>query len=390
MNKFFVFVDESGNSSLNVELSGTSKLFILTAIVIKDNEIVTAKEMAEKIQKNFFGNGEMKSKNIGQDHSRRKRILSELIKIPFRCIVYVIDKSKILKESGLAYKESFYKYLNNLVHNDLRRSFDDIEIVSDALGTSEFMNSFQKYVENNSPKKSLFDDFIFRFEDSKKNPLVQVADFLCGTFSYVYDESKRNEYSHKFQKMLSKNIISVEFWPENLELLLEVNSSRQNNDSKLNQIITKVSKKGMDEFLEKNSRTNDQQVLDQLNTLKLLKTSSLYSKNYVSTKEILENLYYFSKEKHKPRYIRTCIIAKLRDAGVIIASSKKGYKIPMTIEDIEDYANKITSIVCPMIDRLKKCRKTILISTLGEYDILSSSKFELMRKYVDKRSKANI
>lgn len=77
--------------------------------------------------------------------------------------------------------------------------------------------------------------------------------------------------------------------------------------------------------------------------------------------------------------IRSSGIAKLRDANVIITSAAKGYKIPQTRADINDFLERASGIIVPLLERVKKARDVYRLSSRGEYDIVSANLTELAR-----------
>ena len=87
--------------------------------------------------------------------------------------------------------------------------------------------------------------------------------------------------------------------------------------------------------------------------------------------------------KMTSRVFRTNIIAKLRDAGVIIASSKSGLKIPSKVEEVVDFIEHGENIVFPMLQRMKRCCSIIKASTLGELDLLQINGNEKLKNILD-------
>lgn len=69
------------------------------------------------------------------------------------------------------------------------------------------------------------------------------------------------------------------------------------------------------------------------------------------------------------------VIAQLRDNGVILASCARGYKIPISVDDINTYLNQTTSVVGPMLHRMEICRNLIKQSTNNEFDIFDNEAF---------------
>jgi len=82
-------------------------------------------------------------------------------------------------------------------------------------------------------------------------------------------------------------------------------------------------------------------------------------------------------------YFQTKVIAPLRDAGVLIASSSKGYKLPANESDLYDFINHSNAIIEPMLSRVKKFRDQIRLATNGKLDVLNKDEYSLIRKVVE-------
>ena len=65
-------------------------------------------------------------------------------------------------------------------------------------------------------------------------------------------------------------------------------------------------------------------------------------RRYISTQELHNDLERKGFESLSTQSFRNSIIAKLRDHGVIIASSNKGYKLPSKKSEVEDFIKKDT------------------------------------------------
>ena len=59
------FIDEFGDSGLDFDKSGTSRYFIVSAIIIEENKLEDIEIEVEKIRSKYFQTGEIKSKNLG-------------------------------------------------------------------------------------------------------------------------------------------------------------------------------------------------------------------------------------------------------------------------------------------------------------------------------------
>lgn len=85
----------------------------------------------------------------------------------------------------------------------------------------------------------------------------------------------------------------------------------------------------------------------------------------------------------KDQAFRMRIIGKLRDKGVIIASSQKGYKIPSKQAELYDFINHDAKIVIPMLARLKKCRDLVKLGTANELDLLDHPEYRQLQVFFD-------
>lgn len=106
-------------------------------------------------------------------------------------------------------------------------------------------------------------------------------------------------------------------------------------------------------------------------------------RRYISTKELIGFLTRMGYEDLSTQTFRTKAIAPLRDAGVIIASSKNGYKLPTTKGEVRDFINHSQGIIMPMLSRLDKCLDTIRVGSGGTIDFFNEPDFENLKKLRD-------
>ena len=304
----YAFIDEYGDSGLNFDNQGTSTHFIVTAIIVDECNLKKLETEVEAIRAKHFSHGEIKSNNVRGNHDRRKRILADISKIDFSFLAVVVDKRKIFKDSGLIYKQSFYKYLNDKLHTELRRTYPKLCMISDQLGSREFMDSFRKYViENSNP--ILFDYYDFGFNDSKNSVIIQLADFVSGCLSYIYDETKISQESRAYYQLLKKKKIRIEFWPPDYDSYL---IHAQTDNGEFNQIIAQTSLRLANEFIIKNEHNDNTVINEQVLTLKYLRFKFFDSNYsiYIPTHELLTYLSRHRDSKINAHYLRTKIIAE--------------------------------------------------------------------------------
>lgn len=373
------FADEFGNNSFDFNNQGTH--FIIATVICKNENLEKLHSDIEAIRKKHnFQTGEMKSSGVGKHHSRRKRILEDIAKMDIAIYAVIVDK-RLLFGKGFAIKKSFYKYLNNLLYKELYRTFSSLELYVDEHGGNDFMIEFKKYVEKNH-ERNLFSGSEFNIQNSEQSYYIQIADFIAGTLGYIFDELKKSEHSAEFEQILGPKISSLNFFPKENSFTELLDS---NVDETFDPTIAEVCYNRIQNFIETEIGT-DQQKVDQINFLKLLLLfQRANAKNrYVSTKEIFNHLNQSRHENLKEEYFRTKIVGNLRDKGVLIASSRNGYKIPSCSQDLDNFINHGKRIVLPMLNRIKEARESIKLATNNELDILDKDIFTELKELFDK------
>lgn len=382
MSRVLAFTDESGNSGLDFNKQDVSSHFIVTAIIVEEEFAKEIFNQVEQIRKKYFQTGEMKSSSIGKSHHRRISLLNELLKLNFKIFAVVIDKRKIFENSGLRYKKSFYKFINNILHEELRNTFQFVTVYADELGSNEYMQSFSAYVKEKSTPLNLFGERDFYFENSTNHVMIQVADIISGTLSFVFEENKKSKDQPKYLEILDQLILKIEYWPKDIDnYIFAENAVNKEYDHK----IAELSFKQAQQFLHINKDSDDEDIINQIIVLKYLcfRFINNQKRKYISTKELKNQLRYKNSTEISTHYFRTKIIAKLRDANVLISSSPKGYKIPANEAELYDFINHGTSVIIPMLSRLKRCRDTVKVATLNEVDLFDHTEYSSLKKFFE-------
>lgn len=388
MERVYAFTDEYGQFGWELEKPDVSSCFIITAIIVKESDLDLYKSKAEEIRKKHFQTGEIKSSNVSKDVKRRKRILADLSLLPFQIFAVVINKQVCLDNMnlvGLKYKKTFYKFMNNIVHCELRHAFDKITIVADELGSNDYMQSFCQYVDKHQDIANLFGEANFMFNKSHNDVRIQVADFISGTLGRIYDINKKDENGNDYIQIIEKQLIRIELYPKTYEIFSVDNSAVA---SEYDKDIAKICCSSAATYIknhEQPSDSDDEYEKGRIIILKylLFRFMNNNARGYISTGELKQQLLYTKLEKISDQAFRSNIIGKLRDSGVIIASSKKGYKIPSKLNEIMDFVSHDARVVMPMLSRLNQCRQLIKMNTLNKVDLLEGTEFEQLKWYFD-------
>jgi hypothetical protein len=105
------------------------------------------------------------------------------------------------------------------------------------------------------------------------------------------------------------------------------------------------------------------------------------AKKYVPTGRIREQLRSQIGLQLSTRKLRL-VISAMRDAGVVIGRSAKGYKLPIDERDMEEFVAHANTIVPPMLSRVRRAKQDLGLASLGKLDILAPAKFSLLRRLV--------
>lgn len=378
----YAFIDETGNFGFNFNLLGTSSHYIVTAIIVEKENVKNLRACIDLIRNKYFGPGEIKSSNVAKDHKRRIIILDELLKYKFNIFSLVVDKERIYDGSGLEFKKTFIKHLDNILYKELKLLYPHLMIIADCKGSDKFMKEFERYIYK-TPNFCIFDDYGFEFKDSKTEPLIQLADFMSGTISFGFEKSKKCDIYKAYYNKLKDRIIAIKLWPLTFEnYITNLNSI---NISEYDEEIALYCYRLTQKYIEEHKNSKDSTNIDEVRILEyLLNQLTIYNPSrYVSSKELITYLDKTNGNHYSSHTFKTNIIANLRDNNVIISSSANGYKLPISKKELLSYINKTLGMIMPMLSRLKKCRTRILALTNNELDILDSEEYRSIKMYFD-------
>lgn len=288
MERVYAFTDEYGAFGWDIDEPTVSTNFIITAVIVRESDLESFTQETETLRKKHFQTGEIKSSKIGKDHNRRLRVLADLQDIPFSIFSVCIDKKKCLENmntKGLQYKKTFYKFMNNIVHKELRRAFEKITVVADEIGSNEYMQSFCQYVSNHQDMPDLFGDALFSFENSKNDVRIQMADLISGTLGWVFDRHKKSDDTPDYLKILKNKIIRVELYPKTYDTyVLESSAIAEEYDEDIAKLCFAQAVK----FVEHNTDDSDPEIKAQVIVLQylLFRFMNNDTRGYIYTQEL--------------------------------------------------------------------------------------------------------
>lgn len=376
-SKIHVFLDESGAFGFNFNSSGCASYFIIAAILVDEKDLSELLIQVEDIRKKYFQQGEIKSKNCNP--KRRKLILFKLLELPFSVAYFVVDKRQIFEESNLRkYKKTFYKFLYQFFYHQLVSKIANISIHSDEIGCSDDLAEFKRYYYKQNESYQLFNELDFAFDNSKESLMVQVADFFAGTAALCY-EQKNNGID--YLSIFKKRILFIKKFPQTKDDFLNETQFKTDDDKEIARLAIKLA----DDFVLNNASSNDIDIKQQSAIIDYLRFRFIQNqfRTYIPTKELINYLRNLGYEQMSSQQFRMKIIAKIRDNGVIIASSPNGYKLPASIAEVCDFINHGRNVILPMLSRLKICNETIRVATNNKINLFDKVEYKDLAQILD-------
>ncbi len=266
----------------------------------------------------------------------------------------------------------------------MRGPFSHLSIKADESGNNEYCSEFIKYVQSKKKQISLFDEEIFTLVNSKNENGVQLADLIAGTLSYIYDDNKQSNVPKDidYLKILNHKLSRITFFPDTYdEKLFE----HKEGDSNYNSEIAMLSYRKAKSFIDAHETNSDEDVSSQVFVLKYLMFRFKYNqlRKYIPTKELINSLRSNGYEIKSEQIFRSRIIGKLRDNGVIISSSTKGYKLPSSEQEIIDYYQHVNGVIVPMLNRLNICNELLRLGTTNNIDYTSKAEFIVLKRLLE-------
>ncbi|WHX98582.1 hypothetical protein [Neobacillus sp. DY30] len=371
----YAFINEFGHYGFDFDQLETSTHFIIVSILVKGSDKEFLEQEVERIKQKHLQKEEIHD-------SLRMEILQDLKDLPYKVYAYVIDKRKIREDSGVTYEKTFIKFFNRMVFDDLYRTFETLDLVVDANESKGFMQEFTAYVKQRCIP-DLFNYSTFGFNNSESDILLELSEFIAETIAKGYDAKHSSNQYPSFYRLLKNKIITINLWPYDYKHYL-YDYHFEKTDLQTDQIIIKQAVNLAYQYIEKYRKSEEEDERVRIDLLKFLLFNLKENPDeYVYTEEILDNLNAIRINKIKQHYFRSNIVSKLRDQGLLIASSNKGYKLPVCLNDLYDFVNLSSLTIHPMIQRVAKCRDQILLATNREIDILEKSEYDYLRRVIE-------
>ncbi len=207
-----VYVDESGDAGLKI-LQGSSSYFVVALVVFEETEETQAVEQRiQLLRRELHLHPRFEFKFNKCNRELRLAFLRAVAPYSFFYYGIVVDKSGLYGE-GFKVKESFYKYVTQLVFLNAREHLENAKVYLDAIGDRLFRKEVNSYLKKKINRKKKHIEQV-GFLNSANSSLIQVADMVAGAINRSRgNKADANEYIQVIQHREAH----LQIWPKNKE-----------------------------------------------------------------------------------------------------------------------------------------------------------------------------
>jgi Protein of unknown function (DUF3800) len=196
-----VFIDESGCSGFKLT-KGSNAVFVVGMVVFARRE--DALETETIVQGLHSALGHKPEFRFSKCRDRtRDGFFSAVASCPFRLRALVVRKDRIYSPILRNRDEAFYGFFAKLLMRHDRGLLRDAKVRIDGSGDRDFQRSLKTYLRKQLGEQKLQE---VRLVDSKRDPLVQLADMCVGAVARAYRDT---ENGRRWLRMLKPRIQDI-------------------------------------------------------------------------------------------------------------------------------------------------------------------------------------
>ncbi|WP_282170904.1 DUF3800 domain-containing protein [Ruegeria atlantica] len=199
------FIDESGDPGFKLD-KGSSQVFVLCVVVFKD--AAASKPVGDEIAA-LMGTERVKPEwkfSKTRDVSR-DAFFEAAAAWDFQCRSVVVQKEEIISHHLRTKPRRFYNYFTKMMFEKDGGLLKGAKVVLDGSGDRRFRKELVGYMRRELPKGSIKK---FDFRDSRKDPLVQLADMCADAIARSYSDKRRD--GARWRTMLERSGCVSDVW----------------------------------------------------------------------------------------------------------------------------------------------------------------------------------
>lgn len=188
-----IAIDESGDSGRKF-WKGSSRWFILTAVIVPDNDTcgVTCQAVTQYAAEH---NGSREMHFAHNSHENHVNFLSHMHSKDFVYLSVIIDKKRLLRRKPQVFrtKMALLQYTFDQLFGQLHPWLDNPVVLIDSNGPKHFNRALTRHLfrlfgsRRDAKKNDIHGLKQIRAVDSAKEPLVQLADYISGAIHHHVD-----------------------------------------------------------------------------------------------------------------------------------------------------------------------------------------------------------
>lgn len=366
------FVSTYGAAHLDATLPFGGPYFVLAAVLIEANKADPLRRALEP---------HLAALPAAIESDELSRAIHLVSKLPFNLYAIVVDKREIRPGASITYDGAATKLLSGLLYRKLFDALPDLHVTARSEGTASFMEDFSRFLAENH-RATLFDRPRVDFGAPASEPLLLLADTIARVLSRLYADGKTRGRAADLFSVLRDRAVLVDEWPVRHRLATGTGAVVAGDPA--DDDLARYGLERAEEFLAANETRIDEEARAQVVILKKLLYEARFGDPhaYMSSQALRETLDAVGFPSGE-QWLRSNVIARLRDAGVLVASSPQGYKIPVAIADIAAFVAVTDTVVHPMLNRVARAREAVLRVTKGRVDVLAGDDLDLLRHAVD-------
>lgn len=208
----FVFIDESGDTGLDIS-KGATRYFAIFMVVFEDREEALACDQRIDLLRREL---RLDLRYEFHFHRNSNRVREAFFKVvlPYQFFYYgiVVNKEKLFGQ-GFHNKESFYKYASGLLFENAKERLEHATVIIDESGRQLFKYQLAAYLKRkiNIENHHRYIKKV-KMQDSKRNNLLQLTDMIAGAVHRSLIDAGKD--GQRFRAIIKPREIYVQMWPK--------------------------------------------------------------------------------------------------------------------------------------------------------------------------------
>ena len=192
MREMLVFIDDSGDPGFKTQ-KGSSPVFVIALVIFDDNLVAEETAVAlKKLRRELKFPDAMEFKFHKSRKEVKRKFLQAAAAYKFRIRAIVVNKEIVYSNFLRTSTDSFFNYIVMQVLKHSGKRLRNAKLKFDKRGEKRIRNELRAYLSRELDNKTNHIFVDLKFENSKQNILIQLADMVAGCIA-SYFKSKDKE-----------------------------------------------------------------------------------------------------------------------------------------------------------------------------------------------------